>query len=892
MSIFNELLQKINEVPNGFIKNLKDDLQSALDSIDKFGDDFLAAKTKTRDASQKNKNATALQSIHEDEDEPAKGQPEQEKRRPSRASKSSLDNKNADDAPKRRSKKRSKDEVDEMSSPEQDKRPKRNASVKAQGVISKQVNVNLSSKLRREASSEDARGSKRRGRKDDGSDKENSEPVVQVKLEKISLPPEPMDTESLPLDINVKLEPNKDDIAMPPPAAPIPKPRGRAAKNKEKEREAEDSVREEESNRRRNTRGKKTDTAAPPVPAPRPTRASSRASSRANSTVSEPVEVATQESRPKRTRAKKKVSETTDSEKETTTQDNATPEKPRPKRTRRGQKAAEKEPKEKETENLPQEEAKPVEIISPKEERISEPPTNISSPILTKKNNTKSKDTKSKLQRDSTDGAIQVNGVGNSNLDQTHTISTDMNVTVNICNGEMDKTVILPNGKYDHGKTTNMNETVVIDSSTASRETMVIEKHPEIMNATVVIEKIQEPQVTNVTDDNSLLTDDNSDHEPATPPRQDLPSSQPKYPPPLALISPPDALPPRRAAPRNFFDLDEPAENQTPPDKISKAVLSAETLTKMNSLIFNGKTQPQISSSASKPRANIVTSVKSLIPSSTSKLSSLSKHMEEHDNMKKEREDARKKKEAMLLAKKEQQKRKREEKMAAAAAAREQAERERQLAIEAAARERQEKQAQADHGKMERMKEAERKKLELARKVAEMEERRKAEERARQRRLEDEQKRAEDAKKRQMEEQEAVKKEAAQMAKEIEKRHKEYLEKQKMKQRMEANKMHTPLKHTSFSSQSTLEPVYMADGFEQLNSDEEQDEPSVRRPVPAWSSSKGRYQQLTIQSQLRQAHVARWFCVRAQTPDLRTMFPDIDRRALKRTSSAVWRTPR
>lgn len=72
-------------------------------------------------------------------DEPAKGQPEQEKRRPSRASKSSLDNKIADDAPKRRSKKRSKDEVDEMSSPEQDKRPKRNASVKAQGVISKQV---------------------------------------------------------------------------------------------------------------------------------------------------------------------------------------------------------------------------------------------------------------------------------------------------------------------------------------------------------------------------------------------------------------------------------------------------------------------------------------------------------------------------------------------------------------------------------------------------------------------------------------------------------------------------------------------------------------------------------------------------------------------------------
>lgn len=46
--------------------------------------------------------------------------------------------------------------------------------------------------------------------------------------------------------------------------------------------------------------------------------------------------------------------------------------------------------------------------------------------------------------------------------------------------------------------------------------------------------------------------------------------------------------------------------------------------------------------------------------------------------------------------------------MAAAAAAREAAERERRAAMELAARERQEKQAQADLGKQERLREAER----------------------------------------------------------------------------------------------------------------------------------------------------------------------------------------
>lgn len=43
-----------------------------------------------------------------------------------------------------------------------------------------------------------------------------------VKEEKVSLPPEPMDTDTLPLDIEVKQEADKDEIAMPPPSMPVP----------------------------------------------------------------------------------------------------------------------------------------------------------------------------------------------------------------------------------------------------------------------------------------------------------------------------------------------------------------------------------------------------------------------------------------------------------------------------------------------------------------------------------------------------------------------------------------------------------------------------------------------------------------------------------------------
>ncbi|XP_038218135.1 inner centromere protein A isoform X2 [Zerene cesonia] len=869
MSIFNELiLPKITEIPKAYVKSFNDDLKAAFACFQKFEEEFQNGKAKAREKSVKDKTLlTTLQSIDEDEDEP--------KTASKVDSKSSTDRSSTDSSSsKRGSKKRSKNEVDGMSSPEQEKRHKRNASVKAQSIISKQVNVNLTQKLRRENSTE--KSSNRRRGKDD--DKENTEPIipaVQIKQEKISIAPEPMDMESIPLNIEVKQELDKDDIAMPPPSMPVPKQRKAAQKDKV------DETSDEEPARRRTTRTKKQADAQPvPVASTRSTRASNRATKQTDS-----EESIVAEARPKRTRGKKAAQETstTDTDKDSqSTQDSgiASPaEKPRPKRTRKLQKNKKDEEPPKEVE-IPAKEAENQQPLVVKEERISQP--DYSSPLLQKiVNKTNKANDKTLLieSRNITENGIDEiqNGTpdgienGNKDLEDTRVISK-----------AMDATVVLPNGVFNHASVSpknnrNMNETVVIETC---NQTVVLDK-PKLMDSTVVIDKGSK---TNLTDDNSLLTDDDS-VEMKTPPKQ-----------PPILQQPTSAV---KEKVQQFEEMasrvtrtktramkkevqDEP-DNQTPPDKVSKVMLSADNLSKMNSMIFNGKSiiPVYVSNSASKPRVNTTSSVKGF--SSTSKLSGINKAREAAEEFK--MEDARRKKEAMLEAKREMQKKKREEKMAAAAAAREAAERERRLALAAAAREKQEKQLHADMGKLEKMREVEKKKQELARKVQETEERRKAEELARQKRLEEEQRKAGELRKRQLEEADKMKKEAALMAREIERKQREFIEKQKLKQRMEevSSAMKTPRKYPP------IEPVYMEDGFQYLNSDEEAD--PVERPIPTWSTSKARYRQLARQTRVAARHVDRLFSVRAHAPDLREIFPNIERARLKRTSSAVWRSP-
>ncbi|XP_072946252.1 uncharacterized protein Incenp isoform X2 [Epargyreus clarus] len=895
MSIFNELLPKIKEISKDYIKDFNDELKVAFQFFDKFEEEFQNGRIRAREKPPKDKNLmTTLQSINEDEDESRKTPTEssEEAAKSTDDARSSLDS----NGERRGSKKRNKNEVDGMSSPEQDKRQKRNASVKAQSIISKQVNVNLNQKLRREEPSDKSRS---RRRKDD--DKENTEPVplIQVKQEKISLPPEQMEqVMELPVNIEMKREVNEDEVAMPPPAAPVLKPRKQVQKDKSEESSEEDG----NSSRRRTTRTRKqTDTMPAPPAGGRSTRASRATRTAEPAAPEQPVE---ETARPKRTRAKKKAdTDSSNTEKESQApQENgigSPAEKPRPKRTRRGQKAAEKEEPQK-----PIEQPKPAEseLLSPKEERISQPemnlpPSPIIQPKVTKKQKPKHDDidgTQSKINLiNDTTKVISIqesfaSPVKNMALEETRVIPKDSNVV----NGDMDKTVVLPNGVYNHAPVTpknvrNMNETVVLE--TCSRETMVLEKPKAIMDATVVIEK--DPKAgERLTDDNSLITDD-SDTQDCTPPRPPPPNQ------PTSAVKEKvqqfEEMASRvtRTKTRAMAKKDEQTETQTPPDKPTKPVLSAETLTKMNSMIFNGK-PPQTSSSTSKLRANTTAQPKSLIPSSTSKLSGINKAREAAEEQKREKEDARKKKEAMLEAKRELQKKKREDKMAAAAAVRQMADRERKAAMEAALKERLEKQAHADLGKLERLKEVERKKQELARKAAETEERRRAEEQARRQRLAEEQRRADAARRKQLEEAEATKKEAAIMAREIEKRQKEYIEKQKMKQRMEGDKIFTPLKTPGTPSGQPLppmEPVYMADGFQYLNSDE--DEEPVDRPVPAWSTSKARRKQLMVQARVSTAHIDKLFSVREHSPDLRELFPAIERARLKRTSSAVWRTP-
>ncbi|XP_045507127.1 inner centromere protein A isoform X2 [Colias croceus] len=878
MSIFNELiLPKITEIPKAYVKSFNDDLKAAFASFQKFEEEFQNGKAKAREKSVKDKTLSTLKRIDEDEDEPKTDEAN---------SKSSSDRSSTEStSSKRGSKKRSKHEVDGMSSPEQEKRLKRNASVKAQSIISKQktlndsveivsyeVNVNLTQKLRRENSLEKTKG---RRRKDD--DKENAEPIipaVQVKEEKVSIAPEPMDMESLPLDVEVKQELDKDDIAMPPPSMPVPKQRKAAQKDKV------DDTSDEEPTRRRTTRTKKqTDT----QPAPASTR-STRASNRATKQTESEDSVAVAEARPKRTRGKKAAPETsTDTDKDSrSTQDSgiASPaEKPRPKRTRKLQKNKKDEEPPKEVETPPIE----VEIQQPvivKEERISQP--EYSSPLLQKivhKTNKVNDKTVLIESRNITENGIDgiQNGVENGvesakDLEETRVISK-----------VMDTTVVLPNGVYNHASVSpknnrNMNETVVLETC---NQTVVLDK-PKVMDSTVVIDKGTGSK-TNLTDDNSLLTDDES-VEMKTPPKQ-----TPKVQQPTSAVKEKvqqfeemaSRVTRTKTRAMKKQEVQQEADTQTPPDKVSKVILSADNLNKMNNMIFNGKSTIPVSNSASKTRVNTASSVNKAY-SSTSKLSGINKAREAAEEYK--MEDARRKKEAMLEAKREMQKKKREEKMAAAAAAREAAERERRLALAAAAKEKQEKQLHADMGKLEKLKEVEKKKQELARKVQETEERRKAEELARQKRLEEEQRKAREMRKRQLEEADKMKKEAALMEREIERKQREFIEKQKLKQRMEeVSAMKTPRKYPP------IEPAYMQDGFQYLNSDEEAD--PVERPMPTWASSKARFRQLSYQNRIPVCHIDKLFSVREHTPDLREIFPNIDRSRLKRTSSAVWRSP-
>ncbi|XP_068624192.1 inner centromere protein [Battus philenor] len=902
MSVFDELISKLNEISNAFIKNFNDDVKEALRSLDKFEEKLLNGK---QNQEKTLKEKPVLTCIEEVDGEAVKTPEEKPKIKQSLQATNSTERKeNENVKPKQVSKKRSKNEVDDMFSPEVNKRQKRTASVVAQNNISKQVNVNLTQKLRRDGSPEKNQTKSRR-QKDE--DKENTEPIpnIQIKEEKISLPPEPLEQESLPIMTEIKQEVQKDEIAMPPPAVPLPKPKRGVHKVP-----SEDST-EEDSGKRRTTRTRKQTETVPaaPVPSARMTRASTRASTRAPQPA-ETQDVSIKETRPKRTRGRKKKSDVTiETDKDSqSTQDSgigSPADKPRPKRTRKAQKAVE-------TEIQKEAEIPPPEIPDVETESSQSPilickskPVQSSINISNKTNDTcdskaineKKEEKPHEKVLDEPKADIKVDEIilntdnppveEDDGLDKTQVIhATNLNTTVTINSG-LDKTVVLPNGVYNQAPVTpknvhNMNETVVIEKS--NRDTIVLDKPKTApMDATMVLDRLGQ---TNITDDNSLLTDDNDTPvktPPKTIPKKTQPSSAVKE--KVQQFEELASRVTRTKTKANLTKKNGSMENQTPPDKISKVVLSSSTLTKMNGMIFNAK-PPQTSNSAVKLTSQIPTTIKPY-PSSTSKISSINKAREAAEEFqKKEKEDARKKKEAMLEAKREMQKKKREEKMAAAATAREMAEKERRAAMEAAVRERMEKQANADLGKLERLKEAERKKQEFARKVAETEERRKAEEQARAQRLADEQKRTEAARKKQQEEAEAVKKEMAIMAREIEKKQREYIEKQKMKSKMDIGRS-TPLK--TCSQQSPQEPVYMMDGFQYLNSDSEDEEP--KWPVPSWSKSKQQRALLCVQSGLPEADVDALFGVRPHCPDLRAIFPDIERARLKRTSSAVWRTP-
>ncbi|XP_051170098.1 inner centromere protein A-like [Leptopilina boulardi] len=295
---------------------------------------------------------------------------------------------------------------------------------------------------------------------------------------------------------------------------------------------------------------------------------------------------------------------------------------------------------------------------------------------------------------------------------------------------------------------------------------------------------------------------------------------------------------------------------------------------------FTTPSNTQSLSSYSKPmtgsRTNIVTNVDSFIQvkSSAQKPSSNDKLMEERKRRQQE-EDARKKREEILKAQMEEKKRKREErehKNRLAREAKEKQEAERRLQLEEEKADKEKKLLQLQE--MQRI-ENEKKKLAYQKRVLEKEEKRKQEGEMRLQRL------------REQEETEKLLAEQKRREQEIEKRRLAELK----AQQAETAKMRAHLAAAQAKKQAVQNKLissYKIDSEPDSDSDDEQ---RPKHEIPTWAKTSNRNKHLEMQQYIPMEAIKQFFDVKKCTPDLSELFQGIDKSRLKRTSSAIWKTP-
>ncbi|KAG7203776.1 hypothetical protein KM043_013798 [Ampulex compressa] len=280
-------------------------------------------------------------------------------------------------------------------------------------------------------------------------------------------------------------------------------------------------------------------------------------------------------------------------------------------------------------------------------------------------------------------------------------------------------------------------------------------------------------------------------------------------------------------------------------------------------------------------RTNIITSVDSFIqaPRTVGKTGSTEKIEEKKRKM--NDEDARKKREEALRLQTEEKRKKRQEKELKNKLAREAKEKQELEKRQKAEKEKEEKARLVQQMLDKQREEMEKKRLAQLQRAQEKEERRRQEEHQRLVRLQELEEAERLLTEQRRREQEADRRKEA----EARAQHQAAAEAMKLKNQIRAAQG----KYANTNNKHQGPTNYVLDS--EPDDEESDDESKPKHIIPHWAQTHVRKTQLAIQRYIPQKVIFKFFDTRKCTPDLTVLFDGIDRSRLKRTSSAIWKTP-
>ena len=292
----------------------------------------------------------------------------------------------------------------------------------------------------------------------------------------------------------------------------------------------------------------------------------------------------------------------------------------------------------------------------------------------------------------------------------------------------------------------------------------------------------------------------------------------------------------------------------------------------------NNHVNPNHTKALSAARGNIITSMDSFLqpPKSVNKRNSIERLEEKKRKM--HDEDAKKKREDALRQQTEEKRRKRQEKELKNKLAREAKEKQELEKRQKAEREREERARLAQQIQEKQREEMEKKRMAQLQRAQEKEEKRRQEEHIRLQRLQEQEEAERLLAEQRRREQEAEKRREA----ETRAQQQAAAESSRLKNQMLAAHAKHGMKHQGPTN-------YILDS--EPDDEDSDDESRPKHVIPHWAQPQVRKAQLAIQRYIPEKVVFMFFDTRKCTPDLAQLFQGIDRSRLKRTSSAIWKTP-